>query len=917
MAINWITPSGVLGSYNEETDINVGIYYEENPNITLTIISGEIPDGIYFNKVDNTHYILSGRLSLVQETTIYSFTVRATDGEEISDRYFKIIVESYDINWISPTLFATTTEYAYLSDSFKISNPNGNEKFIKISGKLPEGITINENGLCYGTIGKVETSTDYMFSVGVYVNNELKLQKTFIIEVKTLEDLNQPIWITQEGNIGKLEQGDESGLRLSVYEPKGRPTVFNIISGLLPNGLTLETNGYITGTVLTENQATWEFTASCSNGFMTITRTFNIITNEVSDADAIHWVSDENLGDYKIGSALAVNIEAYSSSGITYSIIAGNLPSGITMDKNGQIYGTIRYQNTGRYNFTVHAKTAKTESIKNFYFTLEEGLGKNALTAYLYINLEYLNDYNEIRNTFDYRFAYRTFDANYIPSFKPEVYVANVACYDKPLLQKIIQFNLPLYLTSGLTKLKQVIKGEGDEEEHLYDVFYKDFTASNRSPDEEYLIYESQKHYVIPTDDGYIDYYTHEPIEPTGTVLSEEKDSGLMVVIDAIPYRVGYAHVGMWLREEDRTIVYGNPKILTEILFDNLTQTYYTKHYYMDTSNKIYVEQITTERYFNIQNDVVFENIDTTMYPTTTITETLYYFRDPNMIFVNVPSIPAIRERLSQRIYVSQLEEDKWYDLNTEEIVNPVYDKTFKIMWDDEAKSYYINMDEFPEEVVLACYDDKTGELLQPTTWFIEPDEYYTKVKLLGENEYGDIFVDYHHFEVINKETHKPYRNVLFTFPTVKYPFMIDSYGNTRFCKRTNIEERNWYWFDSRKNIIDSNDLILENINDEDILNDGNMYIQFFDEEKESLPEWMGGEYFPKFELFYSKAGENYNNLLKVNNVERDLKLMNEETMTFYCLTFKPKFNIEISPFDVFFDYHTNKYAPHLLLGVK
>lgn len=909
MTINWLTKKGLLGSYYEKQEVYVPISYEENPNIKLEMISGSIPNGTEFAKINDSQYVIRGTIEEVSEITTYGFTIRATLDDEISDRYFEIIVETYDIDWVSETLFEESQEYSYISKYFQLRNPNGNEQYVKIAGILPDGITLNSNGLLYGTIGHINESTDYNFTIGVFVNNELVLQKKFVIVVHTLGELNLPMWITQEGILGYLDYNEESDIKINVYEPLDRPLTFIIKEGRLPEGLILnERNGYIEGSVKTENESTWEFTVVCSNGFNEITRTFSILTNVVDEKDRIIWLSDTNLGEFSVGQQVELKIEAKSSSPIFYQLISGKLPKGLTLNNKGYIYGTIDYQDIKEYQFTINARTNETQELKLFYISVKKGLGKNALRSYLYINLEYLDMYNDLKNSFDYTTSYRPFDKNYIVPYKPEIPVANLRCFDKVLLQNIIQFNLPYYLTTKKTNIKQIIEND----EHLYDVYYKELDESNSSPEDEYINYLSNKQYIKQNENGvWVDEKTEEVIDITGDILSEEVLTYMEIQYNDNIYKVNKIHEGMWITSDEKKVIFGNPTIITEPYYDN--GVYKLKYYYLDEYNKIYVEQLDKDRYFNIDTNIVFENIDTEITEANQTYQTKYYFRNPIITYTNVPSLNEIRTRLEQQFVVRKLENDTWYDINTEEFIDVVDDNIYEIKYDEQEESYYIEYNKIPTDIELIVYDPKTGELFEDTTLVVNPgDEWYDKIAVVGKNEFGKVWVNYKNFEVVNKINHNFYRNMIFTLPDIKYPFVLDSNGQIHFVAKTNIEERNWYYFDKNDNIIDMESIVLPYITDEDV--DEEFTIQFFNSLEEILPKWMNNKFFPRMEIFYGQAGKNYKNLLELNDKENNLEMMTERLLAFYCLTFKPLFDKSIEPFDIFFDYHNYKMSPHKLI---
>ena len=505
------------GSTVITSNINNPVYaYDENGNIATYVSQSGYESKVWLQTIMSDGTMVMGYWEdESQAFSVLLFTERDSDSDreyevpdtkdllvpEYYDRHFIIVGESYDVEWDTPTVFATTTEYAYLSEYFKLKNPNGNEVFKKISGELPLGITINTFGLCYGTIGEVEESTDYQFRVGVYVDNELKLWKDFIIEVKTLEDLNQPIWITQEGNVGKVNYNEKPVIQLVAYEPSDLPLNYEVVEGTLPYGLELDlSSGTITGIVMTENQSQWDFTVACTNGYKTINRTFNIITNEVIEGDDIDWVTEENLGSVKVGYSFNSQIVATSNYPVSFDIISGKLPDGLKMNKDGEIYGICSHQLLGNYSFTVHAKNIKTETIKTFVIKVEKGLGYNALRAFFYVNLEYQPQFSALKQSFDIEYAYRNYDENFVIPYKPEIYIADLYSYDKPLIQTLLQYNTYLQLEPSETKDKVVTTTIDDKEIGLYDVFYKDFKTTNSSPEEEYVEYKSPKKYIKQKD---------------------------------------------------------------------------------------------------------------------------------------------------------------------------------------------------------------------------------------------------------------------------------------------------------------------------------------------------------------------------------------------------------------------------------
>ena len=99
MTLKWITPAGEIVNDNEEQVIkDVNIEFEPY-DASLTMISGELPEGVTLDKVQDGCYTLNGVLPLVNNQSEYHFTLRISQGEEFSDRYFTIIIQNKALVW--------------------------------------------------------------------------------------------------------------------------------------------------------------------------------------------------------------------------------------------------------------------------------------------------------------------------------------------------------------------------------------------------------------------------------------------------------------------------------------------------------------------------------------------------------------------------------------------------------------------------------------------------------------------------------------------------------------------------------------------------------------------------------------------------------------------------------------------------
>ena len=99
MATYWTKNSGdILLTLQEQTTIAPFLLPLSEPNATVKIISGKLPNGLY---LDGTS--LRGTPREVSKETTSTFVLRATYNNQISDRTFKIVVLGADNpQWQTP-----------------------------------------------------------------------------------------------------------------------------------------------------------------------------------------------------------------------------------------------------------------------------------------------------------------------------------------------------------------------------------------------------------------------------------------------------------------------------------------------------------------------------------------------------------------------------------------------------------------------------------------------------------------------------------------------------------------------------------------------------------------------------------------------------------------------------------------------
>jgi hypothetical protein len=228
-------------------------------------------------------------------------------------KFYKATLEAYD------------PDFPY--DSSKV-------KYVKISGKLPQGIQINSSGTLEGTPvasitgvpSAVSENVTSKFSIRVFTEREVNgsiiqdrlTDRTFNI---TVIGQDAPEFVTQSGELGKYFDGQLVNKQIEFTDTDpGDTAVVSIVSGELPPGITINTSGLIFGyiepaiaaTVLTagwENvgwdsqplqfntgtiSKSYQFTLRITDGTDYNLRTFSIYVG-ITTADATSYTADSEI----------------------------------------------------------------------------------------------------------------------------------------------------------------------------------------------------------------------------------------------------------------------------------------------------------------------------------------------------------------------------------------------------------------------------------------------------------------------------------------------------------------------------------------------------------------------------------------------------------------------------------------------
>lgn len=206
-----------------------------------------------------------------------------------------------------------------------------------------------------------------------------------------------PIWLTPAGDLGIIPEEEYYEFNFDAYVAGGGVPTYRLVSGNLPTGLEIKSDGTMTGMPI----GTIGGIPLASNKITTSTFTLRITSPDFEVADRTFSLTvagilpqiitpiQENLGSYIDGTYLYIDINTIESNQFltsTFSIINGELPPGITLNaETGILSGYIRpvisdqtVSNTGFDNSQFDEyffDFTGTSTSKNYQFTVKADNG--------------------------------------------------------------------------------------------------------------------------------------------------------------------------------------------------------------------------------------------------------------------------------------------------------------------------------------------------------------------------------------------------------------------------------------------------------------------------------------------------------------------------------------------------------------
>ncbi|WP_250901836.1 MULTISPECIES: putative Ig domain-containing protein [unclassified Dyella] len=334
-------------------------YNSTNNPITLNITGGAPASVAVGTQAAHGTATASGTSITYTPTVGYagpdSFTYTATNATGTSaPATATITVSPPTITYTPSSPTAGTVGVAYSQSVAGASGGATPYSYTIASGALPAGVTLASNGTlsgtptANGTFNFTVRATDSSTGTGPF--NKVSGTLTLTIAAPTINYApTNPLPATV---------GTAYSRSLASATGGTAPYSYTIASGSLPAGITLASNGTLSGTPTAGGTFNFTVTATDSSGGTgPFSATSGALTLTVS-APTI-TLAPASLPDATVAGAYSQNVTASGgTSTYTYAVTAGSLPPGLSLSSSGAITGTPT--GAGTYNLTITATDSST-----------------------------------------------------------------------------------------------------------------------------------------------------------------------------------------------------------------------------------------------------------------------------------------------------------------------------------------------------------------------------------------------------------------------------------------------------------------------------------------------------------------------------------------------------------------------------
>jgi len=318
-----------------------GSYLESNATNAITVIgtnytNGAVASAIGQNGVEinaNTTTVNSSVEILAVFANLSSahepYSIKVTNPSNLYGVLQNILYVNQQPIWSTASgSLGTFSEGDSVSLSVGATDPESSTVSYSLSsGSLPGGLSLNSStGVISGVPSEISTNTTYSFTLNASDGANTSLRQ-FSMSISN----DAPIWSTAS-TLNSFSKSIAYSTTLLANDANS--VTYAIQSGSLPTGLSLSSSGVISGTASSSVNAS--FTVRATNvGGQFADRAFTMANNGPT------WTTPSgNLTNYTRNVAYSSQLSASDDGTLTYSLLSGTLPAGVTLSSSGLVSGT-------------------------------------------------------------------------------------------------------------------------------------------------------------------------------------------------------------------------------------------------------------------------------------------------------------------------------------------------------------------------------------------------------------------------------------------------------------------------------------------------------------------------------------------------------------------------------------------------
>lgn len=349
-------PDGALGvTYNQVITAIGG-----QAPYTFVLTSGNLPPGLSLMAVGR----LAGIPTLVGT---YNFTISASDanGKNGSLSYTIRVVDTSGTVTLTPTTLPRGVINVPYSQTVTATGGQSPYNFTLTGGSLPAGLSFSPSGQLTGTPSATGIAT---FTITATDASNQQGRQTYTL-------------ITSSGNITLTPPTLPSSILGASYNQTitatggQAPYNFTIMLGMLPPGLTLLSNGQLSGIPLIAGSFSFTIIAIDSNG--------DLATRDYLITSGMVVLSPTTLVNGTVGTAYSQTLTATGGQApYTFMLAAGTLPPDLLLSATGQLMGIPT--TPGQFSFGIVATDVNGFSGSQFYkITITQALSVELNSIYV------------------------------------------------------------------------------------------------------------------------------------------------------------------------------------------------------------------------------------------------------------------------------------------------------------------------------------------------------------------------------------------------------------------------------------------------------------------------------------------------------------------------------------------------------